>query len=61
MPILYISGSDKPVKFYSLDVIISVGYSVRSYQGVQFRIWATQRLKKYFIKGFVCDDDRLKR
>lgn len=57
---LHISGSDKPVKFYNLDVIISVGYRVKSQRGVQFRIWATQTLKEYIIKGFVLDDDRLK-
>ncbi|WP_089082037.1 virulence RhuM family protein [Roseivirga seohaensis] len=58
--ILHISGSDKPVKFYNLDVIISVGYRVKSQRGTQFRIWATQTLKEYIIKGFVMDDERLK-
>ncbi len=58
--ILHISGSDKPVKFYNLDVIISVGYRVKSQRGTQFRIWATQTLKEYIIKGFILDDDRLK-
>ncbi|RXJ45755.1 cell filamentation protein Fic [Gelidibacter gilvus] len=58
--ILHISGSDKPVKFYNLDVIISVGYRVKSQRGTQFRIWATQTLKEYIIKGFVLDDNRLK-
>ncbi|HLW06866.1 MAG TPA: RhuM family protein [Marinilabiliaceae bacterium] len=43
---LHISGSDKPVKFYNLNVIISVGYRVKSHRGTQFRIWATQRLKE---------------
>jgi hypothetical protein len=57
---LHISSSDKPVKFYNLDVIISVGYRVKSQRGTQFRIWATQTLKEYIIKGFVLDDDRLK-
>lgn len=47
-------------KFYSLDAIISVGYRVNSLQATQFRIWATQTLKEYIIKGFVLDDDRLK-
>lgn len=47
-------------KFYNLDVIISVGYRVKSQRGVQFRIWATKVLKEYLIKGFVLDDDRLK-
>ncbi len=48
------------VKHYNLDVIISVGYRVKSLQGTQFRIWATQRLKEYIIKGFVLNDDRFK-
>jgi len=46
--------------FYSLDVVISVGYRVKSPQGTQFRIWATQRLKEYIIKGFTLNDDRFK-
>ncbi|WP_241244336.1 RhuM family protein [Flagellimonas marinaquae] len=58
--ILHISGSDKPVKFYNLDVIISVGYRVKSQRGTQFRIWATKTLKEYIIKGFVLEDNRLK-
>ena len=45
---------------YNLDVIISVGYRVKSHRGTQFRIWATQRLREYIIKGFTLDDDRLK-
>ncbi|MEO6135026.1 MAG: virulence RhuM family protein [Ginsengibacter sp.] len=48
------------VKYYNLDVIISVGYRVKSAQGTQFRIWATQRLKEYIIKGFTLNDDRFK-
>ncbi|MBK9192311.1 MAG: virulence RhuM family protein [Crocinitomicaceae bacterium] len=51
---------DKDVKYYNLDVIISVGYRVKSAQGTQFRIWATQRLKEYLIKGFSLNDDRFK-
>lgn len=47
-------------KHYNLDVIISVGYRVRSHRGTQFRIWATQRLREYLIKGFAMDDHRLK-
>ncbi len=47
------------VNFYNLDVIISVGYRVKSFRGTQFRIWATQKLKEYIIKGFVMDDERL--
>ncbi len=50
----------KDVKYYNLDVIISVGYRVKSKQGTQFRIWATERLKEYIIKGFTMDDERLK-
>ena len=46
---LHIGGSDKPVKFYNLDVVISVGYRVKSQRGTQFRIWATQTLKEYII------------
>ena len=57
---LHIANSDKPVEFYNLDVIISVGYRVKSKRGVQFRIWATKILKEYMRKGFVLDDERLK-
>ncbi len=53
-------GLTKPTSYYNLDVIISVGYRVRSHRGTQFRIWATQKLREYIIKGFVMDDDRLK-
>ena len=49
----------KPTNIYNLDVIISVGYRVSSIRGTQFRIWATQKLKEYIIKGFVMDDERL--
>ena len=48
------------VNFYNLDVIISVGYRVKSLRGTQFRQWATKRLKEYIVKGFTMDDDRLK-
>lgn len=58
--ILHISGSDRPVKFYNLDVIISVGYRVKSHQGIKFRQWATARLKEYIVKGFTMNDDLLK-
>lgn len=51
---------EKAVKHYNLDVIISVGYRVKSQQGTQFRIWATQRLKEYIVKGFALNDDRFK-
>ncbi|MGC4233106.1 MAG: RhuM family protein [Niabella sp.] len=47
-------------KFYNLDVIISVGYRADNHRGIQFRKWATQRLKEYLIKGFTLDDERLK-
>lgn len=47
-------------KFYNLDVIISVGYRIKSHVATQFRIWATQRLKEYIIKGFTLDDERMK-
>ncbi len=50
----------RTVDHYSLDVIISVGYRVRSHRGTQFRIWATQRLREYLVKGFAMDDQRLK-
>ncbi len=50
----------RPIQLYNLDVIISVGYRVKSYRGTQFRIWATQQVKEYIIKGFVLNDERLK-
>jgi hypothetical protein len=50
----------RKVSCYNLDVIISVGYRVKSIRGTQFRIWATQRLKEYLVKGFALDDERLK-
>lgn len=50
----------KPVKYYNLDAVISVGYRVNSTQATQFRIWATQLIKDYIIKGFAMDDERLK-
>lgn len=51
---------ERELDYYNLDVIISVGYRVKSKQGTQFRIWATQRLKEYIIKGFALNDDRFK-
>ena len=51
---------ERMIDHYNLDVIISVGYRVKSQRGVQFRIWATNILKEYIKKGFVMDDDRLK-
>jgi hypothetical protein len=53
-------GKNYATNHYNLDVIISVGYRVKSLQGTQFRIWATQRLKEYIIKGFALNDDRFK-
>lgn len=53
-------GKTYDVAYYNLDVIISVGYRVKSHCGTQFRIWATQRLKEYIIKGFAMNDDLLK-
>lgn len=52
-------GLVKPTKYYNLDVIISVGYRVKSLRGTQFRIWATQKLREYIVKGFVMNDERL--
>lgn len=57
---LHIANSDKPTKFYNLDVIISVGYRVKSHQGTKFRQWATARLREYIVKGFTMNDDLLK-
>jgi len=56
-----IDGKSYKIKYYNLDVIISVGYRVKSHRGTQFRIWATQRLKEYIIKGFTMNDDLLKK
>ena len=53
-------GKNYQTKYYNLDTIISVGYRVNSSQATQFRIWATERLKEFLIKGFILDDDRLK-
>lgn len=50
----------REIEYYNLDVIISVGYRVKSIRGTQFRIWATQRLREYIIKGFALDDERLR-
>lgn len=53
-------GKGYAVKYYNLEVVISIGYRVKSFRGTQFRIWATQRLEEYIIKGFALDDIRLK-
>jgi len=50
----------RDIEYYNLEVIISVGYRVKSHRGTQFRIWATQRLREYVVKGFTLDDERLK-
>lgn len=52
---------ERRIEHYNLDVIISVGYRVKSHRGTQFRIWATRRLREYLVKGFTLDDERLKR
>lgn len=57
---IHIANSDKPVAFYSLDVILAVGFRVRSPRGTQFRQWANSTLKEYLQKGFILDKDRLK-
>ena len=53
-------GKNYETTFYNLDMIISLGYRIKSLTATKFRIWATQRLKEYIIKGFTLDDDRLK-
>ena len=53
-------GKKYQIKFYNLDMILAIGYRVRSHRGTQFRRWATERLREYLIKGFVMDDERLK-
>ncbi len=57
---MHIPNSDKPVAFYSLDMIISVGYRVNSKQGTQFRIWATNVLRKHLVDGYTLNEKRLK-
>jgi hypothetical protein len=49
----------RSIDFYNLDIIIAVGYRIRSYRGTQFRQWATERLREYIVKGFTLDDERL--
>ena len=58
---LHIAGSDKPVKFYNLDVIISVGYRVKSVQGTRFRQWATQVLRQHLTQGYSLDRERFEK
>lgn len=57
---MQIANSDKPVAFYSLDVIISVGYRVKSKRGVEFRRWANSVLKQYILNGYAVNDNRIK-
>ena len=57
---LHIANSDKPVTFYNLEVIISVGYRVKSPRGTQFRIWANTILKDYLVRGYAVNEKRLK-
>ena len=57
---MHIASSDKPVAFYNLDVIISVGYRVKSLRGTQFRRWATTQLRDFLVKGFLLNDERFK-
>jgi len=56
---MHIANSDKPVVFYNLDVIISVGYRIKSQRGTQFRQWATHRLKDYLVQGYAINEKRL--
>lgn len=58
---MHIANSDRPVVFYDLDVVISVGYRIKSPQGVQFRRWATQRLREYLMQGYVVDKQRFEK
>ena len=60
MHFLHIANSDRPVAFYSLDVIISVGYRVKSQRGVEFRKWANAVLKDYILKGYAVNDTRIR-
>nr|WP_265087578.1 virulence RhuM family protein [Psychrobacter sp. NG254] len=55
---MHIANSDRPVTFYDLDVVISVGYCIKSPQGVQFRRWATQRLREYLVQGYTLNQQR---
>ena len=56
---MHIANLDKPVQFYSLEVIISVGYRVKSQRGVEFRQWANKILKQYVIQGYAINEKRL--
>jgi len=56
---MHIANADRPVQFYSLDVIISVGYRVKSKRGIEFRQWASKILKQYIIDGYAINEKRL--
>lgn len=60
MQYLHVAGFDRPVAFYSLDVIISVGYRVKSRRGVEFRRWATGMLRSYVVRGYAANEVRLR-
>lgn len=55
---MHMANSDRPVTFYDLDVVISIGYRIKSAQGVQFRRWATQRLREYLVQGYSLNEQR---
>lgn len=57
---LHVAGADRPVAFYSLDAIISVGYRVKSHRGIEFRKWATGVLRSYLLKGYAANERRLR-
>ena len=59
MQILHVANSDRPVQYYNLDVIISVGYRVKSKRGVEFRKWANSVLKKYILQGYAVNNNRI--
>ncbi|WP_029072981.1 RhuM family protein [Kandleria vitulina] len=56
---MHIANADRPVQFYSLDVIISVGYRVKSKRGIEFRQWASKVLKQYMIDGYAINEKQL--
>lgn len=58
---MQIANADRPVTFYDLDVVISVGYRIKSPQGVQFRRWATQRLREYLVQGYSLNQARFEK
>lgn len=57
---MHIANSDRPIKLYSLDTILAVGYRVNSKKATQFRIWATKTLRNLLVKGYAVNDYRLK-